>query len=103
MTVRLVNHSWNKIIERDLFAKQALKDKIEEVKQLEESIRVKDGLEAARNVLNDGLIIHALQRCLENLEGSTTVTERDFWVCYEFATTAAKKAEEVLNEDEDEE
>jgi len=52
-------------------------------------------------VLSDGLIIHALKRCLENLEGSTTVTEMDFWMCYEFATNAAKKAEDILNEDDE--
>lgn len=100
MAVTLVNHSWSKIIERDSYAKQALKDKIEEVTQLEESIRQTDGEDAARNVLKDGLIIHALKRCLENLEGSSTVTVKDYWVFYEFATSAAKKAEEILNEDE---
>lgn len=101
MAVTLVNHSWTKIIERDAFAKLVLKDKIAEVTQLEESIRQNDGEDAARNVLNDGLIIHALKRCLENLEGSSTVTEQDFWVCYGFATAAAKKAEKILNEDEE--
>lgn len=102
MSVKLVDHSWNKIIERDAFAKVALRDKIIEVQQLEEAIRSKDGADAARIVLNDGLIVHALKRCQENLEGSTTVTEQDFWVCYEFATTAARKAEKILNEEDDE-
>ena len=102
MSVKLVDHSWNKIIERDAFAKVALRGKIEEVEQLEEAIRSKDGVEAARNVLNDGLIVHALKRCQENLDGSTTVTEQDFWVCYDFATTAARKAEKILNEEDDE-
>ena len=101
MSVKLVDHSWTRIIERDEFAKLVLRGKIEEVKQLDESVRSKDGADAARNVLHDGLIVHALKRCLENLEGSTTVTDQDFWVCYEFATTAAKKAENILNEEED--
>ncbi|MGN7442209.1 hypothetical protein [Pseudomonas lactis] len=102
MSVKLVDHSWTKIIERDAFAKVALRGKIEEVEQLAEAIRSKDGEEAARNVLNDGLIVHALKRCQENLDGSTSVTEQDFWVCYEFATTEARKAEKILNEDESE-
>jgi len=38
MAVNLVNHSWNRIFKRDLFAKQVLKEKIQEVEQLEESI-----------------------------------------------------------------
>ncbi|MFJ2446774.1 hypothetical protein [Pseudomonas sp. NPDC087626] len=101
MSVKLVDHSWTKIIERDAFSKAALRGKITEVEQLEESIRSKDGADAARNVLDDGLIIHALKRCLENLEGSTTVTEQDFWVCYGFATTTARKAEKILNEEDD--
>ena len=101
MTVKLVDHSWTKIIERDAFAKAALQGKIEAVEQLAEAIRSKDGAEAARNVLNDGLIVHALKRCQENLNGSTTVTEQDFWVCYEFATTAARNAERILNEEDD--
>lgn len=102
MSVKLVDHSWTKIIERDAFAKEALRGKILEVQQLEEEISSKDGVEAARNVLNDGLIVHALKRCQENLDGSTTVTEQDFWVCYEFATTAARQAEKILNEEDDE-
>lgn len=102
MSVKLVDHSWTRIVERDEFAKVALRGKIEEVQQLEESVRSKDGEDAARNVLHDGLIVHALKRCQENLEGSTTVTDQDFWVCYEFATTAARKAEKILNEEDDE-
>jgi len=102
MSVKLVDHSWTRIVERDEFAKVALRGKIEEVQQLEESVRLKDGEDAARNVLHDGLIVHALKRCQENLEGSTTVTDQDFWVCYEFATTAARKAEKILNEEDDE-
>ncbi|MFV0934006.1 hypothetical protein [Pseudomonas jessenii] len=98
MTVKLFDHLWTKIIGRDAFAKAALRKKIAAVQQLEESIRSKKGEEASRNVLNDGLIVHALKRCLENLEGSSTVTEQDFWVFYEFATTAARKSERILNE-----
>lgn len=102
MSVKLVDHSWNKIIERDAFSKVAVRGKIQEVEQLQESIRSTDGEDAVRNVFSDGLIVHALKRCQENLEGSATVTEQDFWVFYEFATTAAKKAEKILNEEDDE-
>ena len=102
MSVKLVDHSWKKIIERDAFSKVAVRGKIQEVEQLQESIRSKDGEDAVRNVFSDGLIVHALKRCQENLEGSTTVTEQDFWVFYEFATTAAKEAENILNEEDDE-
>ena len=101
MSVKLVDHSWTKIIERDAFAKTALRGKIEEVEQLAEAIRSKDGADAARNVLNDGLIVHALKRCQENLNGSPTVTDQDFWVCYDFATTASRKAEKILNEEDE--
>ena len=101
MAVKVVDYSWSKIIERDAYAKQALNDKIIEVLQLEDSVRANEGSEVARVVFKDGLIVHALKRCLENLEGASTVTEQDFWVCYEFATTAAKNAEELMNEDEE--
>ncbi|WP_413705006.1 hypothetical protein [Pseudomonas sp. Pseusp16] len=98
MSVKLFDRLWIKIIGRDAFAKAVLRKKIAAVQQLEESIRSKKGEEASRNVLNDGLIVHALKRCLENLEGSSTVTEEDFRVFYEFATTAAIKSERILNE-----
>lgn len=101
MAVRLVNRLWNKILDRDAFAKQALKEKIIEVQQLEETIRLNEGPEVAKVALKDGLIVHALQRCLENLQGSRTVTEQDYWVNYEFATAAAKNAEEILNDEDD--
>ncbi|MGH8381732.1 hypothetical protein [Pseudomonas sp.] len=99
MKTLIVDHSWTKIIERDAFAKVALADKIKQIEETEDAIRAAEGEEAACNVLNNGLIKHALTRCLENLQGSTSVTEQDFWVCYEFATTAAKQAERVIDEE----
>lgn len=101
MAVKLVDRLWSKILDRDAFAKQALKEKIIEVQQLEETIKLNEGPEVAKVALKDGLIVHALQRCLENLQGSRTVTEQDYWVNHEFATAAAKKAEEILNEEDD--
>ncbi|WP_249584369.1 hypothetical protein [Pseudomonas viridiflava] len=100
MAVKLVDRLWSKILDRDAFAKQALKEKIIEVQQLEETIKLNEGPEVAKVALKDGLIVHALQRCLENLQGSRTVTEQDYWVNYEFATAAAKKTEEILNEED---
>ncbi|WP_240995830.1 hypothetical protein [Pseudomonas viridiflava] len=99
MAVRLVDRLRSRILDRDAFAKQALKEKIIEVQQLEETIRLNEGPEVAKVALKDGLIVHALQRCLENLQGSRTVTEQDYWINYEFATAAAKNAEEILNEE----
>jgi hypothetical protein len=99
MSVKLVDHSWHKIVEGDALAKVVLRDKIAQIQQLEETIRSKDGADAARNVLDNGLIVHALKRCLEHLEGSDATSEQDFLVCYYYATTAAEKAEKILNED----
>jgi len=99
MSVKLVDHSWTKIIERDKFAKATLAAKIKQIEEIEEAIRAVEGEEAARNVLHNGLIKHALTRCLENLQGSSSVTEQDYWVCYEFATNAAKDAERVIDEE----
>ncbi len=99
MKTLIVDHSWKKISERDAFAKVALAEKIKQIEEIEAAIRAAEGEEAARNVLNDGLIKHALTRCLENLQGSASITEQDFWVCYEFATTAAEKAEQVIDEE----
>jgi len=99
MKTLIVDHSWTKIIERDEFAKDVLAAKIEQIEEIEAAIRAVEGEEAARNVLNDGLIKHALTRCLENLQGSASATEQDFWVCYEFATAAAKNAERIIDEE----
>ncbi|MGH8383865.1 hypothetical protein [Pseudomonas sp.] len=99
MKTLIVDHSWTKIIERDEFAKIALAAKIDLIEEIEAAIRAAEGEEAARNVLDDGLIKHALTRCLENLQGSASVTEQDFWVCYKFATTAAEKAERIIDEE----
>ena len=99
MKTLIVDHSWTKIIERDEFARVALAAKIEQIEEIEAAIRAVEGEEAARNALNDGLIKHALTRCLENLQGSASVTEQDFRVCFEFATTAAKNAERFIDEE----
>ena len=100
MSVKLVDHSWHKIVEGDELAKVIIRGKIVEVQQIEEEIRSKDGADAARSVLDNGLIVHALKRCLDYLEGSSELSEQDFLVCYYYATTAAENAERILNEDE---
>ncbi|MFK0087568.1 hypothetical protein ACIQUS_09735 [Pseudomonas sp. NPDC090755] len=99
MKTLIVDHAWNTIIARDAAAKLALAGKIQQIEDIEAAIRAVDGEEAARAVLNDGLIKHALTRCLEHLQGSASVTEKDFRVCYAFATTAASKAEQVIDEE----
>ena len=98
MKDKLVDHQWTKITGRDSSAKDALRDKIKQITQLEEVIRSEDGEEAAHIVFDDGRIKHALTRCLENLEGSNSVNEHDFWICYEYATAAAKKAQVIIDE-----
>ncbi|MGE8064074.1 hypothetical protein [Pseudomonas sp. NPDC089569] len=95
MPAQLVDHLWDKIIERDALARQILREKIAAVHQLEAAIRLKEGDEVTRVVMRNGLIEHALKRCLENLEGSTSVTEQDFWVFYDYATYVAKHAEKL--------
>ena len=98
MKDKLVDHQWTKITGRDSSAKDVLRDKIKQITQLEEVIRSEDGEEAARIVFDGGRIKHALTRCLENLEGSNSVNEHDFWICYEYATAAAKKAQVIIDE-----
>ncbi|MGY2259410.1 hypothetical protein [Pseudomonas sp. SDO55104_S430] len=95
MPAKLVDHLWDKIIERDDLARRILREKIAAVHQLEDVIRAQEGEEVTRVVMRNGLIEHALKRCLENLEGSPTVTEQDFWVFYDYAIYVAKHAEKL--------
>ncbi|NUU37834.1 hypothetical protein [Pseudomonas sp. C2B4] len=100
MPAKLADHLWEKIIERDALAIRTLREKIAAVQQLEALIILKESQEIACVVMRNGLIEHALKRCLENLEGSEAVTEQDVWVFYEYASYVAKHAEKLEYEEE---
>lgn len=98
MSKKLVDHTWAKIIERDSQAKEALLTKIGEIVELVQRSRGIDGKEASRLISDDGRLEYALRKCLDHLEGSSSVNENDYFIFYEYATGAAKRAEEMMLE-----
>ena len=95
----LYDHIWTKIIERNSLAEGVLKQKIKEHEEIFTAIEKTEGKDAARNVMDDGLIGHCLARCLEHLNGSGSVTEKDYYVFYGYASKAAKESEKTVDKE----
>lgn len=97
----IVDHLWSKIPERGSLAIGAAKDKLEQVQSLTAKIRNQEGSDVARNVLGDGNLELALKRCIEFHEGGSFLTEGDLHIYYEYATHAAKKSQNIIDDELD--
>jgi len=90
---------WTKIIERNSLAEGVLEQKIKEHEEIFSAIEKAEGKDAVRNVMDDGLIGHCLARCLEHLNGSSFITEKDYYVFYGYASKAAKESEQIIDKE----
>lgn len=95
----LYDHIWTKIVERNSLAEGVLQQKIKEHEDVFSAIANAEGNDVARNVMDDGLIGHCLARCLEHLNGSSSVTEKDYYVFYSYASKAAKESEQIIDKE----
>lgn len=95
----LVDHWWTKIAEREEVGLTAAKDKLRELAEIERAISDAEGTDVMRNVLADGQIRRALERCIQIHEGDTLLDESDRSIYYNYATTAAKDSERIIDEE----
>ncbi|CAI8763067.1 hypothetical protein [Pseudomonas sp. A-RE-23] len=98
MSDKLVDHLWEKIIERDSQAKAVLSDKISKVVEITLRSRAVDGSDAANLVSDEGRLEYALRKCLAHLMNPESVSEMDYFIYYEYATGAARRADNILSE-----
>lgn len=98
MSNKLVDHVWSKIIERDSQAQAALSTKIAEVVEMTLRAHAVDGADASKLVSDEGRLEYALRRCLDHLTKPGSVGEMDYFIYYEYATGAAKRADDMLAE-----
>ncbi|KQQ62930.1 hypothetical protein ASF66_00830 [Pseudomonas sp. Leaf129] len=97
MKTPLVDHLWTKIAERDGVARAVTEQKLQELKSIETAIALHDGAEAVHNVLAYGSIRRALERCLQYHQGAEDMDDVDMLIFYNYATRAAKEAEDVID------
>lgn len=93
----LVDHLWTKIAERGSLAESAIQQKLDELTDIETAIRTQDGAEAVRNVLGNGTIRRALERCRDYHNGSSDVSELDLSIFFNYATATAKDSERIID------
>lgn len=93
----IVDHFFTKISERGSLALGAAQSKLQEVNELTHIIQQSEGSDAARNILADGMIALALQRCVEFHEGDSRITEKDMHIYYSYAYREAKRSEETID------
>ncbi|MBT2295719.1 hypothetical protein [Pseudomonas fluorescens] len=97
----LVDHWWTNITEQDGRGLAAAKDKLAELESISSQIEASDGSDGVRNVLDDGMIMRALQRCIEFHEGIGTMDIKDLHIYYRYATDAAKRSEAIIDKELD--
>jgi len=97
----LVDHLWSKITERSELGLGAAKVKLEEVEHISQKIAQTDGADVVRNVMDDGMIKQALERCIEFHQGADHLNHLDLHIYYRYATEAAKKSESIIDEELD--
>ena len=97
----LVDHWWSKIAERSDVGLPAAKDKLAQLAGIEAAINNTDGAEAVRNVLADGAIRRALERCIEIHEGNSNLDATDLSIYFNYATVEALKSQKVIDDELD--
>lgn len=97
----LVDHLWSKITERSPLGLGAAKAKLEEVEHISKKIADSEGTDVLRNVMDDGMIKLALERCIEFHEGAEHLNHLDLHIYYRYATEAAKKSESIIDDELD--
>ncbi|RMQ98410.1 hypothetical protein ALP94_04651 [Pseudomonas savastanoi pv. glycinea] len=97
----MVDHWWEKITERSSMGLAATKDKLEQVEYISAKIQASDGSDAVRNVMDNGMIKLALQRCLQFHKGDDSITDLDLHIYYRYATMAAKQSEAIIDDELD--
>lgn len=95
----LVDNWWSKISEREAVGLAAANDKLQALGEVEEAIRASEGSDAVRNVLADGLIRRALERCIEIHEGDSALDCSDLSIYYNYASVEAKKSEQIIDDE----
>ncbi len=93
----VIDHIWSKIYDQDALGKSAAQTKLEEVKALHLRIHEAYGSEVADNVLGQGLIEHALARCIEIQDGKPGLDYDDLQIYATFATTAMNHSQGIIN------
>lgn len=101
MKTPLVDHWWTKISESADFGLPAAQDKLRQLAEIERAIAATDGVDAASNVLANGLIRRALERCVEIHQGRPDLDRNDLSIYYNYATIAAKEAERIIDSELD--
>lgn len=93
----LVDHIWSRMSGTEI-GPEVVKQKLAELDQIERRIRDAIG-DDVRNILADGTIHHALERMGEIHSGSSNLDEKDLHIYHDYATSAAKKAEQIIDDE----
>jgi hypothetical protein len=93
----MVDHMWTNITERGHLGLTATQDKLEQIEYISAKIESSDGADVVRNVMHDGMLKLALQRCLQFHNGDSSITDRDLHIYYRYATTAARESEAIID------
>jgi len=81
-------------------AKGVLEAKIKQIEEIADVIRQKHGDNSVENVLNYTLLMRALKRNLNYINGeSSDMIEDDYYIYYTFASTQANKSEKIIDDE----
>lgn len=91
MQNELMDHGWKTIGDNNELAEGFIVDKLAQLKLIKEEITRTEGAEQARYYMHDGLLEHALTRCLEHKRGQGNTNANDYTIFFEYASQQAKE------------
>lgn len=95
----LIDHLWSKMPEGHSFGREAVKDKLTQLGEIEEAIRSAHGQDAVENVLGAGGLRRALERMDQIYGGDSMFDDIDLHVFYEYATWQAKESQMIIDDE----
>lgn len=95
----VVDHLWSKIFDLETLGRSAAAHKLSEVIGLSERINISEGSEVVNTILDHGLIEAALRRCIQIQDGEIDLDYDDLQIYARYATTAMKRAEQIIDKE----
>jgi hypothetical protein len=91
MHTNLLDHGWKTIGDNNELAEGFIIDKLAQLKSIKEEITKTQGAEQARYYMHEGLIEHALTRCLRHKRGEGGIDADDYTIFFEYASIMSKE------------
>jgi hypothetical protein len=98
MKTLFIDHSLKTIGDMNELSQTFIEVKIKELDAIFAKLEKAEGSEIAKNITDDGMIKHALVRCLDYFNGSGNIDGNDYFIFYSYAYCKAEAMVKMIDE-----